>query len=72
MNFLYGVLVIAMVILALKTVMKTAAALSRWFGLLIRLGRRRYTRKDQLSPSSVGVRTLPLGAMAPDLVGAVA
>ncbi len=56
MNFLYGVLVIAFVIVALKTVMKTAAALSRWFGLLIRIGRRWNNRRDQSLLSGVVVR----------------
>ncbi len=56
MNFFYGMLVIALVILALKTVMKIAAALSRWFGLLIRIGRRRNKRRDQSLLSAVAVR----------------
>lgn len=66
MNFLYGVLLIAIVILALKTVMKTAAALSRWFGLLIGIGRRRNKRRDQSLLSAVAVRPLHSGFDATD------
>ena len=66
MNFLYGVLVIAIVILALRTVMKTAAALSRWFGLLFWLGRRQHKTRDRFLHPSVEVQPLPPGSAAPD------
>lgn len=66
MNFLYGVLVIAIVILALKAVMKTAAVFSRWLGLLIRLGRRWNKRRDQSLLSAVAVRQLHPGFDASD------
>jgi len=46
MNFLYGVLVITIAILALKTITKTVASLWRCLSALIRTGRRRRAMKD--------------------------
>jgi len=58
MNFLYGVLVIAIVILALKTITKTVASLWRWFRPLMRTGRRRCTMKDGVTAPPAEERAL--------------
>ena len=56
MNFVYGVLVIAIAILALKTITKTVASLWRWLRPLIRTGLRRCTMKDGVAASSTEER----------------
>ena len=66
MNFLYGVLVIAIAIFALKTVMKTAAVLWRWVGLLNRIGWRRRGMWDRSITIRTEKRALHPGYAVPD------
>jgi hypothetical protein len=57
MNFILGVLVMAIAILALKTVMKAAAGLCCWAGRLIRICRKHRTMRYRSTPVRIEQRT---------------